>query len=101
MALLVMVLDPLAVLLTIAASRGGRGGEGKDSNPRYGCPYTALRKSPVPTRCLKPLSHLSDGYSAIEELATSPPSIPYRPDQTKLLLHRLGGLQACRIGGAV
>jgi hypothetical protein len=28
---------------------------GRDSNPRYGCPYAAFR-----VRCFQPLSHLSD-----------------------------------------
>ena len=31
-----------------------RGGEGGDSNPRYGCPYAAFR-----VRCIQPLCHLS------------------------------------------
>ena len=29
---------------------------GRDSNPRYGCPYAAFR-----VRCFQPLSHLSAG----------------------------------------
>jgi hypothetical protein len=34
------------------------GGEGRDSNPRYSCPYAAF------ARCLKPLSHLSRGQQS-------------------------------------
>src|SRR6184192_1732672 len=32
---------------------------GRDSNPRYGCPYAAFR-----VRCIQPLCHLSIGASA-------------------------------------
>src|SRR6201996_903302 len=34
---------------------------GRDSNPRYGCPYAAFR-----VRCFQPLSHLSKPLIALE-----------------------------------
>ena len=33
---------------------------GRDSNPRYGCPYAAFR-----VRCFQPLSHLSKPLKAL------------------------------------
>ena len=43
---------------------------GRDSNPRYGCPYAAFR-----VRCFQPLSHLSVAIRGWQDV--SPPVARY------------------------
>src|SRR6201999_2127904 len=48
---------------------------GRDSNPRYGCPYAAFR-----VRCIQPLCHLS-GTSATRGVRLRGLSIEWRPPE--------------------